>query len=225
MSTRSPREDAKGTLLIIDDTAANIHTLSDILTSVGYEVIAAMDGDAGLQLARERKPDLVFLDLVLPGMMGIEVLEILKEEQPETTVILTTAFGSEETAIKALRRGVSDYLINKRPFDAIEVRDVVRRAMTESRLRRENSRLQRALAQANDQLKEYSGFLERSVEELRTVNDRLKEMDRSKGSFFSMISHELRHPLAVAKGYLELVMGNNSGMDAETRSHLEIAEE
>jgi two-component system sensor histidine kinase/response regulator len=215
----------EGRVLIIDDTHSNVEILTNILTAEGYEVLSANDGESGLRLTRECKPDLVLLDLVLPGIMGIEVLDVLKREQPETLVILTTAFGSEETAIQAMRRGVNDYIINKRPFDADEVRDVVHRAHKEVLLRQENSRLQRELTSANRQLKEYSGYLEQSVEDLQGANDRLKELDRAKASFFSMISHELRHPLTVAKGYLELVTGSEASLAPETRHYLSIAEQ
>src|SRR5918911_1014757 len=225
LPTRTRDRRRRGSVLIVDDTQLNLQILSDILAPEGYEIMTAADGETGLRLARQRKPDLVLLDLVLPGMMGIEVLDILKHEQPETIVILTTAFGSEETAIQAMRRGVNDYIINKRPFDAEEVREVVRRAMSETQLRQENQRLQRELTLANQQLKEYAGHLEQTVEELRAASERARELDQSKASFFSMISHELRHPLTVAKGYLELVTGSEAPMDAETRGYLEIAEQ
>ena len=212
-----------GRILIVDDTPRNIEILSEILNPDGYELSSAADGEAGLQRARADKPDLVLLDLVLPGIMGIEVLEILKQEQPQTTVILTTAYGSEETAIQAMRRGVNDYIINKRPFDPSEVREVVRRAIGESRLRQENFRLTHELELVNQQLQEYAGHLERNIEELRSANERLKELDRMKASFFSMISHELRHPLTVAKGYLELIeTGSGGEVTAEMRRYLHI---
>jgi signal transduction histidine kinase len=212
-------------VLIIDDTPSNVEVLSELLTSEGYEVLSATDGESGLRLARECNPDLILLDLVLPGIMGIEVVEVLKREKPETIVILTTAFGSEETAIQAMRRGVNDYIIDKHPFDADQVRDVVRRARNEAILRHENVRLHRELTAANQQLKEYSGYLEKSVDELRAANERLKELDRAKAPFFSMISHELRHPLTVAKGYLELVTASGSSLGKENQNYLAIAEQ
>lgn len=222
----NPTSKSAGRILIIDDTPRNIEILSEILEPEGYALTSAADGETGLERAHTDKPDLVLLDLVLPGMMGIEVLEILKREQPETTVVLTTAYGSEETAIQAMRRGVNDYIINKRPFDANEVREVVRRAFNESRLRQENLRLTRELEVANQQLQEYAGHLERTIEELRGANDRLKELDRMKVSFFSMISHELRHPLTVAKGYLELMETGGAGdLTTEMRRYLHIVNE
>ncbi len=216
---------AKGTILIVDDSTENVQALSELLRAEGYQVSSAGNGEEGLRLALEQKPDLVVLDLILPGMLGIEVLDALKREQPETGIILTTAFGSEETAVQAWRHGAFDYIINKQPFKADEVREVVRRALTETQLRRDNLRLQRDLTLANQQLKEYSAHLEHSIEELRAANERQKELNRSRASFISIVSHELRHPLTVAKGYLELVTSGNSDLDPETRGFLDIAED
>ncbi|MBI4672196.1 MAG: HAMP domain-containing histidine kinase [Chloroflexi bacterium] len=154
----------------------------------------------------------------VPGIMGTDVLDILKRELPETMVILTTAYGSEETAIKALRLGVNDYIINKRPFDADEVREVVKRAVTEAHLRRENLRLQREVEFKNEQLRQ-------NFTELQVAYERLKELDKAKASFFSMVSHDLRHPIAVAKGYLELIRTGDAPLDADTRGYIGVAEQ
>lgn len=211
-------EPSRGTVLIIDDTPLNQEILAEILGNEGYTLHFAADGETGLQRAAELKPDLTLLDLVLPGIMGTDVLDILKREQPDTNVILTTAYGSEETAIKALRLGVNDYIINKRPFDADEVREVVKRSVNEARLRRENQRLQRELAFKNTQL-------EQNYAELQSAYARLQELDKAKASFFSMVSHDLRHPIAVAKGYLELIRTGSAPLDDETRGYIQVAEQ
>lgn len=212
-------------ILIIDDTASNVEALSAILAPDGYEILSAENGESGLQLARECNPNLILLDLILPGIMGIEVLEVLKRESPDTIVVLMTAFGSEETAVEAMRHGVNDYIINKRPFDPDEVRNVVRRACDEARLRVENARLQRELESANQQLQQYAGSLEKSIKDLRSANEQLKDFDAAKASFFSMISHELRHPLTVAKGYLELVTSSGAALPTDLRGFLTIADQ
>lgn len=216
-ATRNQPE-PRGTVLVIDDTPLNQDILTDILGSEGYTLRFAPDGESGLALARHLKPDLVLLDLVLPGIMGTDVLAILKHELPETMVILTTAYGSEETAIKALRAGVNDYIINKRPFDADEVREVVKRAVTEAILRRDNRRLQQEVDFKNQELAQ-------KYTELEAAYERLKELDKAKASFFSMVSHDLRHPIAVAKGYLELIRTGKEELNPETRSGVEIAEQ
>lgn len=220
VATRSidPAGEGRGIVLVIDDTPLNQEILTDILGNEGYTLKFAHDGESGLVHARQLKPELVLLDLVLPGIMGTDVLQILKQELPETMVILTTAYGSEETAIKALRAGVNDYIINKRPFDADEVREVVKRAVTEAILRRENQRLQREVEYKNLELAE-------KYAELQAAYERLKELDKAKASFFSMVSHDLRHPIAVAKGYLELIRTGKEELTPETRSGVEIAEQ
>jgi signal transduction histidine kinase len=210
--------DSRGLVLVIDDTPLNQEILTEILGGEGYTLEFAQDGESGLVKARELKPDLVLLDLVLPGLMGTDVLAILKRELPETMVILTTAYGSEETAIKALRAGVNDYIINKRPFDADEVREVVKRGVTEAILRRENQRLQREVEFKNEQLAQ-------NYAELQQAYERLKELDKAKASFFSMVSHDLRHPIAVAKGYLELIRTGRESLSDETLGYVEVAEQ
>lgn len=211
-------ESSRGTVLVIDDTPLNQNILTEILEHEGYDLYFAPDGETGLPLAHDLKPDLVLLDLVLPGIMGTDVLDILKREQPETNVILTTAYGSEETAIKALRLGVNDYIINKRPFDADEVREVVKRSVNEAKLRRENLRLQREVEFKNEELK-------RNYAELEAAYARLQELDKAKASFFSMVSHDLRHPIAVAKGYLELIRTGSAPLDDETQQYIQVAEQ
>lgn len=211
-------ESSRGEILVIDDTPLNQEILTEILGSEGYTLHFAADGESGLEKAFQLKPDLVLLDLILPGIMGTDVLDILKREMPETLVILTTAYGSEETAIKALRLGVNDYIINKRPFDADEVREVVKRAVNEARLLRENRRLQREVQFKNEQL-------ERKYAELEVAYARLQELDKAKASFFSMVSHDLRHPIAVAKGYLELIRTGDALLDKETRGYIDVAEQ
>ena len=213
-NTPAPR----GTVLVIDDTPLNQEILTEILGDEGYVLKFAADGESGLVQARQLKPDLVLLDLVLPGIMGTDVLAILKRELPETMVILTTAYGSEETAIKALRAGVNDYIINKRPFDADEVREVVKRAVTEAILRRENQRLQREVELKNEQLVQ-------NYAELQAAYERLKELDKAKASFFSMVSHDLRHPIAVAKGYLELIRTGKEKLSDDTIGYVQVAEQ
>ncbi len=208
----------RGIVLVIDDTPINQEILTEILGGEDYSLYFAHDGESGLDRARQLQPDLVLLDMVLPGIMGTDVLKVLKNELPETMVILTTAYGSEEIAIKAMRAGVNDYIINKRPFDADEVREVVKRAVTEAYLRRENQRLQRELQISNQQLTA-------SYAELQTAYARLQELDKAKASFFSMVSHDLRHPIAVAKGYMELIRTGNEELSAESRSYVQVAEQ
>jgi signal transduction histidine kinase len=206
-------------ILIVDDMEENVELLRGWLSSNGYDVSVAWDGESGLEKALRDDPDLLLVDLLLPKLTGIEVLMELRERRPEMMVVLTTAYGSEQVAVDALRRGVNDYLINKRPFDQREVLEVVQRALKEGELRRENARLARELEAANEQLRQHAAQLQQTVAELEEANARMRSLERAKASFLTMISHELRTPLSVARGYIDLVADGGAGEIPELARH------
>ena len=100
-------------ILFIEDEAVLQKTVSDFLISRNYEVHQALDGETGLRLAKEKKPDLVLLDLIMPRKNGFEVLESLKKD-PETAhipvIVLTNLEGTEEVE-RALSGGATTYLV------------------------------------------------------------------------------------------------------------------
>ena len=114
-------------ILVIDDEKLIRWTLEDVLRKEGYAVIVAESGEEGLKLVEEHGPDLIILDLRLPGMQGMEVLERVKKIEPKTVVIIVTAHGSAESAVEAMSKGAYDYL--NKPFDVDEVRLVIRKAL------------------------------------------------------------------------------------------------
>ncbi|HSO26475.1 MAG TPA: response regulator transcription factor [Anaerolineales bacterium] len=102
-------------VLIIDDEEGLRHTLMRILTHNNCEVGAAADGEAALDALAEGGFDLVFLDLRLPNMDGLEVLRRIKASDPGLPVVMLTAYGSLQSAVEALRLGATDYLL--KPVD------------------------------------------------------------------------------------------------------------
>ncbi|MBW2466233.1 MAG: response regulator, partial [Deltaproteobacteria bacterium] len=118
-------------ILAIDDDPAILRLLGDYLTSRGYVVFQAEDGESGLELFARETPDLVLLDLRLPGMDGLEILSHLKEDFPDTPVIIVSGQGTIKDAIAALKTGAWDY-ITKPIFDLqvlhIAVKNVLERA-------------------------------------------------------------------------------------------------
>ena len=104
-----------GSILIIDDEASLRDTLGRILMRAGCEVQAAADGQEAMQLIRNHHFNLAYLDLHLPGMGGIEILQAIRKLQPKLPVIMLTGFGTLQSAVEALRLGAIDYLL--KPFD------------------------------------------------------------------------------------------------------------
>jgi DNA-binding NtrC family response regulator len=120
-------------MLIVDDDAGSSGLLREIFHSEGFDTTIAGTGAEALRLASEHPYDIVLSDVQLPDIDGIEVLRRLRPIAPETTVILVTAFGTVETAIRALHEGAFDYV--RKPFKLEEVRVCVERAMERRRLR------------------------------------------------------------------------------------------
>lgn len=122
-------------ILVVDDEHLIRWSLEQNLKKQGYDVLTAGTGEDALKFTREEQPELVLLDIQLPGMNGLEVLEKIKEIDDEIIVIMVTAHGGLETAVNAMRLGAYDY-INK-PFNLDEMAIVIKKALETSDLRRE----------------------------------------------------------------------------------------
>ncbi len=126
---------ARGTVLIVDDEPTIVEVVGRYMERAGYEIHGASDGPEALRLARLHRPDLVVLDVMLPGLDGIEVMRQLHEGPGErTAVILLTARGEESDRLVGLRRGADDYVV--KPFSPAElvarVDAVLRRASSQA---------------------------------------------------------------------------------------------
>ena len=122
-------------ILVVDDEHLIRWSLEQNLKKQGYDVLTAGSGEDALRIVREDQPDLVLLDIQLPGISGLEVLEKLKELDEDIIVIMVTAHGGLETAVTAMRIGAYDYL--NKPFNLDEMSIVIRKALETSELRRE----------------------------------------------------------------------------------------
>jgi DNA-binding NtrC family response regulator len=131
-------------ILVVEDKDAMQQMLSATLVDEGYEVDIASDGQEGIRRAREKRYDLVLTDLKLPGADGIEVLSEVKEVDPETSVIVMTAFGTVESAVEAMKMGAFDFLT--KPFDTDRLSLLIKRALENRRLMAENILLREELA-------------------------------------------------------------------------------
>lgn len=103
-----------GPILIVEDEPALLRGLKDTFTSKGHEVLTATDGEAGLDLALSRHPDLILLDIMLPRMNGYEICRAIRERGLEMPILMLTAKGQEEDIILGLNLGADDYIT--KPF-------------------------------------------------------------------------------------------------------------
>lgn len=137
-------------VLIIDDEDVFREDLASLLRRKGFECKTAADGEEGLALAGEFEPDVVFCDIVMPGMDGIEVLDKLIPTSPQSSVVVITAYGNLETAVQAFRKGAFDYIM--KPLVLEDVVQKINRIMENKRLVREVRQLRRELNQEADSL-------------------------------------------------------------------------
>jgi len=129
----------KGTILVVDDEEIMREILETLLTREGYDVKLASSGEEGLELARALPFDAAVVDIMMPGINGIETLDELRRFDEDLAVIIITAYASVESAISAMKSGAFDYIT--KPFKNEEVLVVIRNAMERRRLVHENRNL------------------------------------------------------------------------------------
>ena len=145
------KDQQKGRILVVDDEQSLRIILSQVLTEEGYEVTIAQNGEEGLELFRQDPFPIVFTDIVMGKMNGLELLQEIKKISPQTQVVVITSHASLDTSITALRAGAYDYLI--KPFDDLDmISNVANRAKEKLTLVKDNKRLLGELNLKNDQL-------------------------------------------------------------------------
>ena len=143
-STLSPPQ-TKGKILVIDDESDIREGLELLLTTEGYTVELAHNGTEGIQKLESATYDLALLDLMMPDIGGMEVLEEVRKRDHETPIFMITAYGSVEAAVEALKRGANDYF--SKPWDNEKLIIEIERMIAGKRLEYENTHLKRALVE------------------------------------------------------------------------------
>ena len=114
-------------ILVVDDEPIARQSLSDILRLEGYSVTAVANGELAVEYVRSYSVDLILLDLKMPGMNGLDVVQVVNQISPDTEIILLTAYGSMESAVEALRQRVHDYLL--KPASPMQILESVKRGL------------------------------------------------------------------------------------------------
>lgn len=131
----------KATILVIDDEEAMRDSCSQVLNKDGYMTETAEDGRSGLRKIKEIKPDLVLIDLKMPGMGGMELLEKIGQIDPDIISVVITGYATIESAVEAMKLNAYDFL--PKPFTPDQLRIVVGRGLERRRLASESARLRR----------------------------------------------------------------------------------
>lgn len=124
------------TICLVDDEPGIVKTLSELLEDEGYQVTSAKSGMDALDVIRQDPPDLVFLDIWMPDLDGLEVLKRVRRQFPHMMVIVMSGHGSIETAVQATKLGAYDYL--EKPLDSEKITILVRNALHQRKLEEEN---------------------------------------------------------------------------------------
>ena len=164
--------------MVIDDEKAMRDSCYQVLSKDGYATETAENGQSGLQKIREVRPDLVLIDLKMPGMGGMELLEKIGQIDPDIISIVITGYATIESAVEAMKRNAYDFL--PKPFTPDQLRIVIKRGLERRRLAAESARLRRE-----------------------------KKMMRE--NFITLVSHQLRSPLASVKQYFGVIREGFAG--------------
>ncbi len=109
------------TILVVDDSATERHIIGEILTKAGFSVSFAQDGETGVALAKTQKPDLILMDVVMPGLNGFQATRAISkdDETQNIPIILCTTKDQETDRVWGIRQGAKDYVL--KPVDAAEL--------------------------------------------------------------------------------------------------------
>ncbi len=191
-----------GTILVIDDNPTNLQVLYKALSDRGYDVLVEMDGKSGIELVKNSPPDLILLDVMMPGIDGFETCHRLQADPltKEIPIIFMTALSDTVDKVKCLSLGAVDYI--SKPFQQEEV---LARIKVHLKLRR----LTLQLAQQNQQLEERvekrTAKLYQTIKELKQTQLQLVQSEKMSaiGQLIAGIAHEINNPVGCIVGNIE----------------------
>ena len=184
-------------VLLVDDNPMNLGVVADYLGEQGFTILIARDGQSALEKANFAHPDIILLDVMMPGMDGFETCRRLKED-PATRpipVIFMTALSETAHKVTGFEAGAVDYVTKP-----IQQEEVQARLVTHLRLHELTEHLE--------------ALVQQRTAELEQAYQRLERLDQAKSDFISVVSHELRTPLTIIDGYSQVLKD-----DALIRQH------
>lgn len=195
-------------VLVIDDEESMRDSCSQALRKHGFAVLLAPDGRAGLALADSTQPDVIILDLKMPGLPGPEVLKELKKSHPQSVVIVITGYPSLESAIEAIKLGAYDFL--PKPFTPVELRTVVDRAIERKVLADRTAQLEGEKQQIRDNFvamlsHQMKSPLAAAAECLGVITkELLGPLTEQQGSVLGKAQRRIHHLLELVEDFVKL---------------------
>ncbi|OGQ04098.1 MAG: hypothetical protein A2W61_07100 [Deltaproteobacteria bacterium RIFCSPLOWO2_01_44_7] len=194
MGTKEKAHIPSGTdipIILIEDEAGARETLQDILEEDGYQVQAFEGGKKALQAIAHQTGGLILADILLPDIDGLKVLQLTKEMDPDSAVIMMTGNTSLQMAIDAVNKGAYAYIL--KPINMEELKVLLKKACREVRLFKENKKLVDSLQLTN--------------RDLEAINRRLVSLNEEMESILHIVSHDLRAPLINIQGFSTKLSG------------------
>lgn len=175
----------EGNILVADDEKAMRELLARALLSKGFTVETASNGAEALEKIQEQPFDMLITDLIMPNIVGMELVQKARQILPDLIVIVITGNATLETAIQALKQGAYDYIT--KPFDPELIIPVIERGLEKLRLRQKNA-------------------------ELEKVAKKLQEIEQIKSDLLDTITHEFSTPIAIIKAYIDMFLDGHFDM-------------
>ena len=176
-------------ILVVDDEQGIREGCRRILVPLDFHVEVAENGQEALRKVRAGHFDLVLLDIMMPDVSGIDLLEPIHKHDPDIVCIIITGYATVELAVQAVKRGAYDFI--SKPFSADELILAVSQGLERRRLTLESHRLAAS---------------EERARELARAKEELERLDQMKSAFMLTVAHELRAPVAALQGYLRLIL-------------------
>lgn len=194
-------------ILVIDDETGIREGCKRALSPQGYLVETAENGEQGLQKVHSNNFDLVLIDIMMPGISGIDLISLIHQYDPEIVCIIITGYATVELAVRAIKQGAYDFLT--KPFTTDELFLAVNQGLERRRLSLETNRLQ---------------AIEAEAQRLAAEKARLEELDKAKVAFIQLVTHELQAPISAISTYLDLMLNEYIPPD-QLREYLERAQD
>jgi len=181
-----------GKILVADDEKATREMIARALITHGLYVETASNGAEALEKIKAQAFDILITDLIMPNMVGTELIELSRQILPDLIVIVITAHATVETAVKALQQGAYDYIT--KPFEPGLIIPVIERSLEKLHLRQRNA-------------------------ELQAITKKLGELEQIKSDLLDTITHEFSTPIAIIKAYVDMFLDGH--FDTSNPRHIE----